>query len=212
MILTYQCEIFITLEILSLISLLLFGLFRYFLEKKQMSLLFLLSFLLLLLLEGAIGFYVYKQTGEFDTFQVVILIFLLYAFTFGINDFKNLDRWMRRKIGHMRGVNLLTEKDLQIEANKKDPKKIQIKSLVWVIGHTFVFVIGQFILWSMGTDSLQDMFSYIKDLSWFESGQYEDSPYANEGMYGAGVLWIVIYAIDLIWTGSYVLFPPKKKS
>jgi len=148
MLLTYQWEIFITLEVLSVISLLLFGLCRYFLEKKQLSLLFLLGFLAPLLLEGLLGFYLYKQTGEFDTFQVVILIFLLYAFTFGINDFKNLDRWMRKKIGHMRGVNLLTEKDAKMEAAKKDPKKIQVKSVVWLIGHTLVFFIGQFILWS----------------------------------------------------------------
>lgn len=67
-------------------------------------------FLFLLVLEGLLGFYVYRQTGEISTFQIVITIFIIYAFTFGIFDFIKLYRWRRSKIGKLRGVGLWTNK------------------------------------------------------------------------------------------------------
>ena len=60
------------------------------------------------------GYWVYQVTGEISTILIIITIFVLYACTFGIYDFLKLDRWMRRKIGEWRGVELLTEKDYRI--------------------------------------------------------------------------------------------------
>ena len=111
---TNQWEIFITLEVLSVVSLLLFGVVRYFLGKKQLSVLFIFGFLAFLLLEALLALLIYRETGEFSTFQFVIVIFLIYACTFGIADFKRLDRWMRQKIGKWRNMELLTEKDYTI--------------------------------------------------------------------------------------------------
>lgn len=48
---------------------------------------FIFLFLFLLIIEGLLGLYVYRQTGEISTFQIVIIIFIIYAFTFGILDF-----------------------------------------------------------------------------------------------------------------------------
>lgn len=115
----YQWEIFILCEVLSLVALLIFGLLRYYYGKKQLSNLFILLFLLLLILEAILGVLIYRVTGEFSTFQIIIIIFVLYACTFGIFDFIKLDRWMRRKIGNWRGIDLLTETDHQAIENKK---------------------------------------------------------------------------------------------
>ena len=71
-ILDYNWELFIFLEVLSLGSLILFGIFRYFLKKPRFSILFIFLFLFLLMIEGALGLYVYRQTGEISTFQIVI--------------------------------------------------------------------------------------------------------------------------------------------
>src|SRR5699024_2076285 len=125
--LTYQWEIFISIEILSIVFLLLFGATRYFLGKKQISTLFIIGFIGLLFVEGILAYIIYRETGEFATFQLVIIIFLLYACTFGITDFRNLDRWMRKTIGKWRGVELLTEKDYQIIQRNKDPKYLAKK-------------------------------------------------------------------------------------
>src|SRR5690625_2173231 len=123
----YQWEVFITIEILSLISLLLFGTIRYFFDKRKLSVGFIFLFFALLFVEGILAFIIYRMKGEFSTFQMVIIIFLIYACTFGINDFKKLDRWMREKVSKWQGTKLLTEKAYEIIAKNKDPKHVAKK-------------------------------------------------------------------------------------
>lgn len=207
----HQWGIFITLEVLSLVSLLVFGGIRYFLDKRKLSQLFIFGFLLFLFLEALLALLIFQWTGEVSTFQFVIAIFLLYACTFGIADFKKLDRWMREKVGKWRGIDLLTEKDYQIIARNKDPKYIAKKYRITSTIHLAVFIIVQFIFWSMGTTDLNEMISYLKDLSWFETGHYEDSPYPNEAIYAIGMIWTVIFAVDFIWSWSYTFFPSKQQ-
>src|SRR5690625_7255080 len=85
----------------------------YFLDRRHWSILFILLFILFLGLEALIGWLIYQETGEISNFQLIITVFLLYAVTLGLSDFKKLDRWMRDKIGNWRGVNLLTTEDLK---------------------------------------------------------------------------------------------------
>lgn len=206
----YQWEVFILLEILSLIALLLFGVFRYLLNKRKSSILWIGLFLFFLLLEALLAISLYQKTGEFSTFQIVIFIFLLYACTFGVVDFKKLDRWMRMKIGQWRGVSLLSEKDYAIFKKQKDPKYIARKYRWTSTIHLIVFVVAQFIFWNMGTANIEEMIKYITDLSWIESGSYKDSPYPNETIYSIGMLWTIIFVVDFIWSWSYTIFPSKK--
>src|SRR5690625_2761999 len=119
---TYQWEIFVTIEIISVLSLLLFGIFRYLFDKKRVGRLFIGLFIGLIIFEAILGWVLYKQTGVLSTFQLVIIGFVLYAMTFGISDFKKFDRWMRKKISSWRGIELLTEKDKEMMKRDKDPK------------------------------------------------------------------------------------------
>lgn len=208
-ILTYHWNIFITIEVLSLISLLMFGVFRYFFSKRQFSLIFIAAFLALLFIEALLGLYVYLQTGEISTFLIVIVIFLVYACTFGVFDFIRLDRWMRDKIGKFRGVNLLTEKDRYINERNRDPKYLAKKYRMTSTIHLFIFVIGQAILWSMGTDSITEAKGYLMYLSWVEDGTSGTSPYPNDMLYGAGMIWGIVFVIDFIYSWSYTIFPNK---
>ncbi|PYZ96653.1 hypothetical protein CR205_13210 [Alteribacter lacisalsi] len=207
--LEYQWEIFIFAEIISVLALLLFGFFRYFLMKKKVGLLFIFAFLALVLLEAVLGFIIYDHTGEFSTFQLVITIFVLYAFTFGIVDFLRLDRWMRQKIGKWRGVELLSEKDYERIKRNNDPrhkaKKYRRSSAI----HLVIFLTAQVIFWSMGTGSLQEMIGYATDFSWVEAGTAEHSPYPNETLYSIGMIWCVVFIVDLIYSWSYTFFPAK---
>ncbi|SER10283.1 hypothetical protein [Piscibacillus halophilus] len=206
----YQWDIFITIEVLSLILLLLFGLFRYYLGKKQFSLLFIASFLGLVVLEAILGLVIYQETGEFSTFTMIIIIFVIYAFTFGISDFLKLDRWMRKKFGQWRGVELLTEKDYRVMERQRDPKYIAKINRRSAMIHLVIFVVVQFIFWSYGTDSFEEMMGYLTDWSWFEAGQYEDSPYPNETVYGIGMVWMIVFVVDFIYSWSYTIFPKKE--
>lgn len=207
----YQWELFISIEILSVIMLFLFGFTRYFLNKHRLSSIFIMLFLGLIVLESLLAFIIYRVTGEISSFQIIIAVFVLYACTFGIADFKKLDRWMRLKIGKWRDIDLLTEKDYEIIAKNNDPKYIAKKYRFSSTIHLIVFIIGQAILWISGTESLKELYGYLADLSWFQEGSYENSPYANETMYSIGLLWIIIFFVDFVWSWSYTFFPSKQK-
>lgn len=207
LILTYQWEIFIAAEVLSLAALLLFGIVRYLFNKRRRSLLFLLVFLVLLMLEALLAILIYRETGEISTFQIIITIFMIYACTFGIFDFMKLDRWMRQKIGALRDVDLLTEKDYRIIKRNKDPKFIAKKYRWSAIIHFIVFVGSQAVFWVYGTGSLDEMLGYLTDLSWIDAGTAAESPYANETIYSISMVWGIVFIVDFIYSWSYTIFP-----
>ena len=208
----YSWELFILAEVLSFISILLFSLFRYFFSKPKLGIVFIFTFLLLLVLEVLLGLYVYSHTGEFSTFLIIITIFVLYACTFGIFDFIRLDRWMRKKIGRLRGVELLTEEDYEIMKRNSNPKYIAKKYRIFSIVHFVIFIIGQSIFWSMGTENFTDMKGYLTDFSWLDNETAEDTPYPNDTLYGIGVIWGIVFIVDFIYSWSYTLFPDKSRS
>src|SRR5699024_11343888 len=77
---------------------------------------------------------------------------------------------MRQKIGAWRSVELLTEKDYRIMKRNKDPKYLAKKYRWSSTFHLVVFVIIQSIFWMYGTESFNEIISYVTDLSWMEAG------------------------------------------
>lgn len=207
----YQWEIFITIEVLSLVSLILFGFLRYLLNKRRLSVLAIAAFLVLLLIEALLGILIYQETKEISLFQIIVLIFVAYACTFGIFDFLKLDRWMRKRVGKWRRIELLTEKDYAIINRQKDPRYVAKKYRLTSMIHLVVFILGQSILWMYGTGNFDEMLNFLTDLSWIEAGTAEQSPYANETTYSIGMLWALIFIIDFIYSWSYTIFPKKLK-
>lgn|SRR5699024_895983 len=208
---TFQWEIFVTMEVLSILALLLFGFVRYVMNKRKLSLIFIVAFLGLLILEALLAILIYRETGEISTFQIVIFIFVIYACTFGIADFKKLDRWMRKKIGGWRGEELLSEKDYEIMERNKDPKYLARKYRRTSMAHLAVFVGLQSVFWVYGTANMEELVGYLRDFSWIEAGTYEQSPYPNETIYSIGMLWGIIFVVDFIWSWSYTIFPSNPK-
>lgn len=211
LLLNYQWEIFIALEIISVLSLLIFGVIRYFFNKQKLSLLFLLLFIILLILEALLGLLIYQETGEISTFLIIISLFVIYACTFGIFDFMKLDRWMRHKIGGWRGIQLLTEKDIRIMDRQKDPKFTAKKYRRSSTVHLIVFVTVQAACWIYGTGATSELLYYLKDLSWIGTENVAETPYANDTIYGISMIWGLIFIIDFIWSWSYTVFPAKKE-
>lgn len=212
LIIDHQWGIFISIEVLSIVALLLFGVVRYVLNKKKLSRLFIVAFLVLIASEALMAFLIYQETGEISTFQIVIMIFVLYACTFGILDFKKLDRWMRKTVGGWRGVELLTAKEYQIMKRNNNPKYLAKKYRWTSTVHLVVFVIVQSIFWMYGTEDLEEMFEYVRDFSWIEAGTYEESPYPNETIYSIGMLWGIIFVVDFLYSWSYTFFPSNPKA
>ena len=207
-----QWTIFIVLEVLSLVSLLFFGFLRYVLNRRRLSVLAIVAFLVLLISEALLGTLIYQETKEIATFQIMIGIFVVYACTFGIFDFLKLDRWMRQKVGKWRRVELLTKKDYAILQRQRDPKYVAKKYRVTSVIHLAAFTVGQSILWMYGTESFEEMLGFMTDLSWVEAGTAAQSPYPNEVTYSIGMIWALVFIIDFIYSWSYTIFPKKRKN
>ena len=206
-----QWGMFITLEILSLVALILFGFLRYVLNRIKLSRLAIVAFLGLLIIEVLLGILIYMQTNEISRFHIILGLFIFYACTFGIFDFLKLDRWMRKKVGKWRRIELLTEKDYAVLKRQKDPKYVAKKYRLTSMIHLVAFIVGQSILWSYGTGSFDGMLNFLTDLSWVEAGTAEQSPYANEVAYSVGMIWTLVFVIDFIYSWSYTIFPGKPK-
>ncbi|GGB52362.1 hypothetical protein F3157_14720 [Virgibacillus dakarensis] len=211
LILSYQWELFIAIEVLSFASLLLFGIVRYLFDKRNVSLLFLFCFVALLVLEAILAVFIYGETGEISKFQIIITVFVVYACTFGIFDFMKLDRWMRKVIGGWRNVQLLSAKDIEIMNRQKDPQYMAKKYRWSSIAHLIVFVGFQIAFWIYGTGGAAQSLEYIKDLSWIGTENVMETPYANETIYGISMVWGIAFIADFIYSWSYTIFPSNSK-
>lgn len=207
----HQWTIFIVIEVLSIISLLLFGFLRYVLIRRQLSVLAIVAFLVLLISEALLAVLIYQETKEIETFQIAVGIFVVYACTFGILDFLKLDRWMRKKVGKWRRVELLTKKDYVILQREGDPKHVAKKYRLTSVIHLTLFVVVQSILWMYGTESFEEMLGFMTDLSWVETGIAAQSPYPNEVTFSIGMIWALVFIVDFIYSWSYTIFPGKRK-
>lgn len=204
-------SIFIVLEVSSLLFLLLFALVRYVFTNNRFSLIFLTLFFVAIVLEAILAYIVYKQTGEITTFQIVIAIFIIYSITFGISDFKRLDRYVKQKVGKWKGVDLLTEREKEIIAHLIDPKVIARRARYWFYAHTIVFVIGIMILWINYGNENYSITYFLSNLEWFNEEFSEPQPFTSEMVTNVVRLWMIIYVIDSIINWSYTIFPSEKK-
>lgn len=207
----YQWIIFITLEVLSFIALILFGVLRYALNKRKLSMIAIMMFLAFLIVEALLAIFIYQETKEISSFQIVVGIFVIYACTFGVLDFIKLDRWMRKKVGKRRNIELLTRKDYAVLNRQKDPRYVARKYRISSIIHLVIFGIVQIVLWSYGTADFKEMLTFLRDFSWIEDGTYENSPYANEISYSVGIIWGIVFIVDFIYSWSYTIFPSSSK-
>lgn len=210
-ILRFQWEILIALEVLSWIFLILFGLVRYLFDKRRLGSIFIFLFVVLIAIEAIIGWLIYQETGEVSNFQVIITVFVLYAITFGVSDFKKLDRWMRKQIGKWRGVELLTDEDMEIINKEKDPKHIARKYRYSSLIHLLVFVVVQALFWVYGTNNAQEILMFAKNLTWIGTDNIAETPYTNETIYWISIVWGIIFIIDFIYSWSYTIFPSNSK-
>lgn len=88
-----------------------------------------------------------------------------------------------KKIGKLRGVELLTDKDYEIIKKNNNPKYIAKKYRVSSYIHLVLFITVQAILWVVGTESLAEIKMYLSDFSWLGNGNAKGSPYPNDAAY-----------------------------
>lgn len=210
--LTHQWSIFITIEILSLVFLLLFFITRYIFMKLHSSTVFLVSFITTIILEAFLAYIVYSQTGEFTTFQIVIAIFILYAATFGRSDFKKFDRFARDMIGKWKGVDLLTTEDREIMAYLKNPKVVAKRARYWFYAHITIYAIAILVFWTLYGNPDYPLSHFLTNFEWFGDETIQPQPFQNELLSNIVRIWSVIFIVDSIINWSYTIFPTKKPS
>lgn len=71
---------------------------RYWAGLDRISVVFLVLIVVDNLVILGLGALDYLVTGQFEAYQITILIVLLYGVTFGKRDFKRLDAYLKRKI------------------------------------------------------------------------------------------------------------------
>lgn len=212
MLLLYQWEIFITLEVMGMVSLLLFLLFRYAFTRQGISYIFLGLFFIFLLFEVLLAILIYNKTGEISTFTIIIGVFILYAVSFGISDFRKLDRLIKKWVGRWKGVELLTEIDRERIKRAKDPKLISRKSLLWWLSHLLVFLILQTYFWLNYGKHDEGLIYFLRDWSWYQAETPDQGPFMSDLLNSISKLWILVFVIDTIISWSYIFFLVKIKS
>ncbi|UCZ55080.1 hypothetical protein LGQ02_10285 [Bacillus shivajii] len=201
----FQLEAFVIAEIVTVISILLFLFLRYATKKQTLSFLFLSFIILATIFEAFLVWLVYQETGEISTIQIVIIIFIIYAFTFGIHDFKRLDRKVKKLVGNWRGVQLLTEKDLIAIEKSNDPKYVAITNRRWWYIHLMIYIGVQSLFWFVYGINSMDYIEFLTALFDFSNITLLN----NEFVAQVSTLWSLIFIIDTIYSLSYTIFPKK---
>lgn len=205
MLVTYQWYLFILLEVISTLGALGFIYTRYKIKNRRLSQLLLFVFISPLVLEAVLALVIYQQTKEITSFHIVIILFLLYACTFGVADFKKIDRTVRIWLGKRAGEDLLTAKEHTQLALEKNPSYIRKKSLRNLVIHSVIFIAAVIYMWiTLGNTD------FALSLRWVIDSD-RTQPLTNEVANTVLRVWFIAYSIDSILNLSYILTPITQK-
>lgn len=172
-----------------------FLLLRYLFDLGRASVVVLALIILDNLFIAGLGVLDYLRTGEFATYQLIALAIIVYGLTFGKQDFKRLDRYMKRKVMRWKGE-ATSPSEPQPRAA---PRKKAANERRRFYGHLVIFVVGQAILIAIGE-------------SWLAAQLAGGVPEEPSALMGAGRIWAVVLAVDAIWSFSYTLFPKRTET
>lgn len=190
------------------VSTLSFLVVRYWFNLKKLSIAFFVLFLLNDLWIAAMGYFDYLRTGEFSTYQIIILVVIAYAFLYGKSDFQKLDRFIQRKVAKWRGLpepEQLDSKPLYGMQHAKQERRNLYK-------HIFLFSTVQGVFWLVFglSDAVSSIHldTFLKD--WYDTTD-TDLFYKNDTANNVTRIWALILAIDVVVSLSYTVAPKKEK-
>lgn len=206
-ILDYKWFFLITAEVVFWVCAIAFLLLRYWFKLKKLSLFVFVIFILNDLWIALLAYLDYQRTGEFSIYQIIIVIIIMYAMTFGKSDFKKLDAFIKRWVAKKRGEPI----DESLQPVKLYGKAYALHEWKQFAGHFVVFIIVHigFAIAVGLSDSMQETpFNELFGM-WFDD-ENSNFPFNNEGVNKFSQVWLLILAIDFVITLSYTLFPKKK--
>jgi hypothetical protein len=195
----------ITAEIIFWICAIAFLLLRYWFKLERLSMFIFVIFIVNDLWIAFLAFMDYRRTGEFSVFQIVILIFIVYALTFGKSDFMKLDLFIKRQVAKIRGETIPAS-EMPVQRYGLDLALYEWKQFV---GHLFIFALLHIVFaFAFG---LADQFNTLQIEQWLSIINNDDNglPFNNEGINSVTKIWLIILIIDFVITLSYTVFPKK---
>lgn len=205
----YRWIFFIITESVFWISLVSFFVTRYWFGLKKFSAFAVVMIILNELTIFGLGVADFMATGKISQYQVVILIILIYTFTYGKNDFKKLDAFIERKVKQLKGE-YVPPKENETADKKEDkkPKKsttppeevgqpdyehARRERVAW-FKHLLIYAGFQLVFWILRVLNPPFFVDEFYDL-----------------MRTAAIIWTVVIIIDTFVSLSYTIYPRKKK-
>ncbi len=199
----------ITAEVIFWVSMISFITARYWFKLYKVSWLFFVLFILNDLWIAIMGYFDYIETGEFSNYQIIIVVILVYALTYGKTDMKRLDGYIRRKVADWKGEQLAPQTNyssLYGAEHAKQERKDFLKHVIFFLSLNLLFwiVFG----FTEATTQLSDVETFVT--YWFESDKAL-LPYTNTSINQIVRVWSIVLVADGIISFSYTIFPKKKK-
>lgn len=197
-------------EVIFWVSVLTFLLLRYWFDLKKLSLAFFVLFIVNDLWIAIMGFFYYLKTDKISNYQIIIIVFLVYAFTYGKNDFRRLDTFMQRKVASWKGQPIPKVEGVKKlygkEHARHERKLFLIHFLVYVLAHIIFLVMFGF---SDQVNSFHEIGNMLSH--WFEEKQV-NFPSNNTTVNNISRIWSFILVIDAVISLSYTFFPRSEGS
>lgn len=165
----------------------------------------------------ALGIVDYQETGQFSTFQVVIVVALIYSVTYGPQDLKKLDRYMGRKIARWKGERLPPEEEARSRKEREKEEQqnygrphARRQRRSWYL-HLLLFLIVHLAFAVIfGWESVGGAEEWVE--TWIDTWNTPELfPFRNEQINQLSRIWVLILLIDGISSFYYTIFPKKKK-
>lgn len=165
----------------------------------------------------ALGIIDFRETGQFSTFQVVVVVALVYSVTYGPKDMKRLDRYMRLKIARWKGESLPPEEEARLleEREKEEKRKYgrlhaREQRRGWYL-HLLLFLIAHFVFATLfGWKTASGIGGWVE--TWIDTWNAPELfPFRKEEVNQISRIWTLILLIDGINSFYYTIFPKQKK-
>ena len=167
---------------------------RYVLGLGRASLVFLALFTADIAVLAALAILAYVRTGEFGAFGTVAVALIFYALIWGVEDFRKLDAYLKRKVAAHRGeaTTVATQRKTTPDTAREAGKERR-----GFYAHVALFAAGQLLLLAMGE-------------SWLAALPAGDVPEGPSALMSAGRVWCVVLIVDGLWSLSYAVFPGRE--
>ncbi|SMO94577.1 hypothetical protein [Melghirimyces algeriensis] len=163
-----------------------------------------------------LGIIDYQATGQISTFQIVVIVVLIYSVTYGPKDKKRLDRFMRRKIAQWKKESLSPEEEARMreeeaeEEKKKYGRPYARSQRRGFYIHLILFVAAHlYFAFQFGVES-KGVTEWVK--TWMNTWNTpKEFPFQMEEVNRISRLWVIVLLIDAVNAAYYTLFPRQRK-